>query len=475
MFRDSGNGATSAVELLIDCLGVRHAVATSFSSGTNNPISDNQPVVFVGPYEHHSNLIPWRESGCHVVMVPESTETGQVDLKALEHLLQQYSSKHQQTSRLLMGAFSAASNVTGKVTDVSAVAALCHRYGALVFADYATAAPYCSVNMNPTIRDVQNTSKFQYTDKDDIGLDALFWSPHKCLGGGGGTPGVLIVKKRWVSQANAPHKSGGGTVFYVTDTHHRFLSNRVERYEGGTPPVAGIWRLGLCILLKRRVEAMYQQLVETDQQGTQSNRQSSNLDNPQSLAFPPMDRFPPTIEEFDHQTHYRVMQYLGEHAPNLVLLGHNKTNPSSSVHQDHKQQNLPIFSFLVRWGPRFLHFNYVCAILNDLFGIQTRGGCQCSGPYSQRLLGLNRPANTDDGETVNQQVEEALVLYKERAELLRPGYTRLSLPFKGLTSEEVEYVVKALVWVSKHAWALMCQYRCNVCIFVYFRRLLCTL
>ena len=98
-----------------------------------------------------------------------------------------------------------------------------------------------------------------------------------------------------------------------------------------------------------------------------------------------------------------------------------------------------------------MHYNYVCALLNDLFGIQSRGGCQCSGPYSQKLLGLTELI---DGQEVpneaNKRTEYALIHFKERAELLRPGYTRLSLPFKGVSSAEVDYVLRALEWVAKH-------------------------
>lgn len=396
----AGNGTTSAVELLIDCLGLKYA-----PQGT-------KPVVFVGPYEHHSNLVPWRESGCEIVMVPEREH--KVDLQSLADLLQ----KGEYECRLKMGTFTAASNVTGKVSDVDAIAATLHRHGALAFFDYATGAPYLPMNMNPP-------PSVQYPSPSLIAKDAIFFSPHKMLGGVG-TPGVLIVKKTLVNQVNAPSRSGGGTVFYVTNNHHRFLSNRIERYEGGTPNVAGIIRCGLTFLLKRKTEERY--LLAAEKEGV-----------------------PPTLLEYEYSTYRQVVRTLKERAPNLLLLG------------DGSSEHLPILPFLIRCGRRFLHYNYVCAVLNDVFGIQSRGGCQCSGPYSQRLLGLTEM--THDGievpNGVNEQVEYALVHFKERAELLRPGFTRLSLPFKGLRDEEVAYVVKALEWVSNHGWALMCQYRCN--------------
>lgn len=408
---NSGNGATSAVELLIDCLGIRHA------SGD----VPNRPVVFVGPYEHHSNLVPWRESGCEIVMVPECQTTRSVDIRALERLLQTPSFE----GRLKMGTFTAASNVTGKVSDVDRIAATLHRFSALALFDYATGAPYLPMDMNPP-------PSSQYPSGFLVAKDAIFLSPHKMIGGVG-SPGVLIVKKNLVNQVNAPSRSGGGTVFYVTNTHHRFLSNRIERYEGGTPNVVGILRVGLAFLLKRTAEEKFAKLAFA------------------KVKDESAESVPRSIEEYDCTTHAKVAAYLRKHAPNLVLLG-----------AEDPEGNLPIFSFLIRFETRFLHFNYVSAILNDVFGIQSRGGCQCSGPYSQRLLGLTMM--TRDGEVPNQQnkdIETALLHFKERAELLRPGYTRLSLPFKGLHTEEVDYVAKALVWVAEHGWALMCQYRCN--------------
>lgn len=422
------------MELLIDCLGLEHACREA-DSGIDSDVDARRgrPVVFVGPYEHHSNLIPWRESGCEIVAVPECPETHQVDLTRLDEML----SDSQYDHRLKVGTFSAASNVTGKVCDTRAIAACLHRRGALAFFDYATAAPYVKVDMNPPPDPVL------YPTPDLVAKDAIFFSPHKMLGGVG-TPGVLVVKKSLVSQQNPPKRSGGGTVFYVSHTSHRFLSNRLERYEGGTPNVPGIVRTGLACLVKRQAEELYAKARD-------QRRQPQHVPNVENSAPPP------TLEEHEYQTYESVAQYLQEHAPNLVLLGRHEHQNGPSP------KKLPIFSFLIRWGKRFLHYNYVCAVLNDVFGIQSRGGCQCSGPYSQFLLGLTE--TNDRGEQVpnqnNLDIERALLEYKERAELLRPGYTRLSLPFKGLLAEEVEYVKKALVWASRHAWELMCLYRCN--------------
>lgn len=422
----SGSGTTAAVELLIDCMGLMHA--------SEDP--HKKPIVFVGPHEHHSNIVPWRETGCEIVTVPECVNTGTVDFEAFEKLLQ----KSEYDNRLKMGTFTAASNVNGKILDVDRVSATLHRHDALAFFDYATGAPYMSIDMNPP-------PSGQYATASLVAKDAVFLSPHKMIGGIG-TPGVLIIKKHLVNQQNAPSRSGGGTVFYVSNTHHRFLSNRIDRYEGGTPNVAGIFRVGLAFLFKRQVEQKYQ-VIFNCHQGTDSNAQDDDKE---------AEKVPPSLQKLEYQTYNRVARYLKQHAPNLVLLDGDNDDTTKMTETPH----LPIFSFLIRCGNRFLHYNYVCALLNDVFGIQSRGGCQCAGPYSQRLLGLTKASS--NGEIPNEQneaIENALVHYKERAELLRPGYTRLSLPFKGLQSQEVEYVMKALVWIAKNGWALMCHYRCN--------------
>ncbi|GAX28402.1 hypothetical protein FisN_4Hh408 [Fistulifera solaris] len=402
----AGNGATATVELLIDCLGLRHACQEQ----------STRPVVFIGPYEHHSNLVPWRETGCEIVMVPECSDATDIDFDALDRLL----ARPEYNGRFKMGTFSAASNITGKISDVDRIAATLHKHGALAFFDYATGASYMKMDMNPPPSE-------KYPLPGSTAKDAIFISPHKMIGGIG-TPGVLIIKKHLVNQSNAPHRSGGGTVFYVTSEHHRFLGNRIERYEGGTPNVSGIIRTGLTFLTKRKIEKEYERLVS----------QNVNL--------------PRTVEDLDCAEYERISTFLAQKAPNLVLLGKGTGS-----------RHLPIFSFLIRFQGRFLHFNYVCAILNDVFGIQTRGGCMCSGPFAQSLLGLTykNADGVDSPNEFNKEIEDALIKHKERAELLRPGFTRLSLPFKGLLDFEVEYILHALVWVAKHGWALMCQYRCN--------------
>lgn len=181
-----GNGVTGCVAILIDSLNLKGVVAASGDVGNANDL-DKRPVVFVGPHEHHSNLLPWRESGCEVITIPERPSDGMVDLDHLETLLNlpQYNVS---SGRLRMGAFSAVSNVTGIIADVDTIAIMLHKYGALAFFDYASGAPYLKMDMNP------NPVQFGGEEVVDPSKDAIYFSPHKCYGGTS-TPGVLVIKK----------------------------------------------------------------------------------------------------------------------------------------------------------------------------------------------------------------------------------------------------------------------------------------
>ena len=214
--------------------------------GVNVPLPEkyrvdvsNTPIVFTSSYEHHSNLLPWRESYVDIVSVNYHPLTG-VDLTHLRELLITYGNR-----RLKIGSFSAASNVTGILTAVDDVSILLHQHGALAFFDYATAAPYVKLDMNA-----------YHAAKEDGHLaykDAVFFSGHKFLGGPG-CPGVLIVKTKLLPYNDSkPTEPGGGTVFYVTEDHHRYLSNKEEREESGTPFILGDIKLGIVLHLRQKI------------------------------------------------------------------------------------------------------------------------------------------------------------------------------------------------------------------------------
>jgi selenocysteine lyase/cysteine desulfurase/tRNA(Ile)-lysidine synthase TilS/MesJ len=371
----TGSGSTSAINQIVTALGLNTPVTS--------PNPNDRPVVFVGPFEHHSNLLPWRESSAEVVTIPEDAN-GKVDVSVLTATLQMYANRS-----LKIGSFSAASNLTGVLTDVDTISAILHQHGALAFWDYASCAPYVHIDMNPVV--TGDLRPFVYKD-------AIFFSGHKFVGGPG-SPGVLVVKKRLLGNV-VPTKPGGGTVFFVTKQDHRYLSNREEREEGGTPDIIGSIRLGLAFELKQRIGAK-------------------------------------NIMALEHQHVSKVRQSL-ETNRNIVLLGQKAVD------------QLPIFSFLIRFEDRFLHYNFVCALLNDLFGIQTRGGCQCAGPYATRLLGIS------DEDVL--AYKGALIETKEL--LLRPGFSRISFPYF-MSHHEVEYILQALHFVANEGWKFLPQYRFN--------------
>lgn len=318
-----GSGATGAINKLIDCLNLRIPKDLDVRYGLSDHIpQDERPVVFIGPYEHHSNELPWRESIATVVTIREDTD-GRIDLSHLEEELRRYGDRP-----LKIGSFSAASNVTGIGTKTVAISKLLHRYGALSFWDFAAAAPYVQIEMNPT--DESEDAHLGYKD-------AVFLSPHKFIGGPG-TPGVLIAKRK-LFRNRVPAVPGGGTVAYVNSTDHRYLADPEHREEGGTPAILESIRAGLVFQLK---EAVGVEAIRAHEEGFIQRAIAS-----------------------------------WSESPNIHILG----NPEA--------WRLSIVSFVLRHGDRYLHHAYVAALLNDLFGIQARSGCSCAGPYGHRLLGID--------------------------------------------------------------------------------------
>ena len=224
--------------------------------------------------------------------------------------------------------------------------------------------------------------------------------------------------------------------------------------------------MGLALLAGRRVAEEYERIVASGDGSAGESRIEVETDDGEggrgARSVPPQ---PKTLLEYECATYDRAVSELKRRAPNLIVLGAN--HPSNPWSNDSPSscvgRHLPVLSFLIRCGPRFLHYNYVCAVLNDVFGIQSRGGCQCAGPYSQRLLGMTT-LDSDGNEVpnaANRAIESALLRSDRPTELLRPGYTRLSLPFKGVREEEAQYVIDALVWTATNGWALLPQYTCD--------------
>lgn len=367
-----GSGCTGAINTLIECLELRVPAGPAERYGMLALIPPAaRPVVFVGPYEHHSNELPWRESIADVVTMPEDAN-GRVDLTALEGALGEHADRP-----IKIGSFSAASNVTGILSDVRGISALLHRHGALSFWDYAAAAPYVTIDM--------------IADE----LDAIFVSPHKFVGGPG-TPGVLVARRE-LFRNRVPSAPGGGTVAYVNPTDHRYVSDIERREEGGTPDIVGSIRAGLVFQLKEAV-------------GVEVIRERE--------------------ESFVHRAIHRW-----EQNPGIEILG------------SHELPRLSIVSFVVRHEERYVHHNAVVAMLNDLFGIQSRGGCSCAGPYGHRLLGI-------DLETSHAFEREIA----RGCEGIKPGWVRVSFNYF-LTETEFDFVLDAVDLVASHGWTLLPRYR----------------
>jgi len=374
----TGSGATAAVNKLIGILELRIPAGLDERYQLTRQIPENdRPVVFVGPYEHHSNELPWRESIADVVVIGEDSD-GHVDLADLEGQLVRYAQRP-----LLIGSFSAASNVTGILTDTSAVTALLHAHGPLSFWDYAAAGPYVPIRVCAS-----------QPDRDDH-KDAIFLSPHK-FPGGPQPPGVLILRRELVRN-QVPTVPGGGTVAFVDPVGHRYLDDPVAREEGGTPAIIESIRAGLAVALK--------QAVGTD-----------------------------LIASREEQLWQHVLRRWAD-SPGVEILGSRQAS------------RLSIVSFRIRHGASFLHHNFVVAVLNDLFGIQARGGCSCAGPYGHRLLAIGAARSHAFRDEIGHGCEG-----------VKPGWSRVNLNYF-ISAAQADYIAAAVELIAADGYRLLPQYR----------------
>jgi selenocysteine lyase/cysteine desulfurase len=376
-----GSGATGAIDKLVRALGLRIPERLDERYGLSAAIPPGErPVVFIGPYEHHSNELVWRESIADVRVIREDAE-GHLDLDHLRAELEAHADRP-----LKIGSFSAASNVTGIITDVDAVATLLHRHGALSFWDYAAAGPYLDIEMNPDVCGPHGHLAYK---------DAVFISPHKFIGGPG-TPGVLVAK-RALLENQVPTVPGGGTVSFVTTDRQRYLDEPEHREEAGTPAIVESIRCGLVFQLKRAVGA---DLIRARE-----------------------------------EEHVRRAIASWSSDPDLEILGRTDV------------PRLSIVSLGIRHPRGMLHPHFVVAVLNDLFGIQARGGCFCAGPYLQRLSGI-------DDETVDAMLCEVMQGH-EGAKL---GWFRLNFNYF-VSPAVVDYVIEAVHLIARHGRELLALYR----------------
>lgn len=361
-----GSGATGASDKLTRALAMRGL--------------DGRAVVFIGPYEHHSNDLPWRESGAQIERIPLN-DRGQICLETLRARLEAHAG-----APFKLGAFSAASNVTGVLSDMRAIARLLHEHDAWCVADYAAAAPYVSVQLAESAPGAGDR------------IDVALLSPHK-FPGGPGASGVLVCDRRLLDLSR-PTVTGGGTVSYVTASDHRYVTDPERREEAGTPGIVDNIRAGMVLALKG---AMGEEAVEAAEKRLTAR-----------------------------------METALRSVPGLELLG-----PADAP-------RIGIFSFNITVRGKLLHHNYVVALLNDLFGIQARGGCSCAGPYGHALL------NLDDART---RRHEAAVALGHSA--FRPGWARLGVNWF-FSDEDVDRIADALRFIAKHGLSLLPLYRLDI-------------
>ncbi len=371
-----GSGSTAAINRLVEVLQLRLPADLDDRWDLASRIpADQRPVVFIGPYEHHSNELPWRESIADVVMIRENRE-GHIDLAQLREELERYADRP-----LRIGSFSAASNVTGIVSDTAGISRLLHEHGALSFFDFAAAAPYMAIEMDP--------------DGDPAAAkDAVFISPHKFIGGPG-TPGVLVARRE-LFRNRVPSMPGGGTVAYVNPVEHVYLLDIEHREEGGTPAIVESIRAGLVFGLKAAV-------------GVEAIRG-------------------------------REEAFIGR------ALRRWEANPSIEILGSRAAERLSIVSFVIRNRGRHLHHNFVVALLNDLFGIQSRGGCSCAGPYGHRLLGIDLETSHGFEREISRGCEG-----------IKPGWVRVN--FNYFISDAVfEFILDAVDLVASDGWRALADY-----------------
>ncbi|MFK2818599.1 aminotransferase class V-fold PLP-dependent enzyme [Flavobacteriaceae sp. LMIT009] len=349
-----GSGMTGVVNKFQRILGLK--ITENLKEHTTVP-EDKRPIVFVSHMEHHSNQTSWLETIARVEVIP-CDEFGLICIKSFKKLLEQYKDKP-----LKIASVTACSNVTGIKTNYHKIASLIHEYNGLCFVDFACSAPYVDIDMHP--------------EKEDEYLDAIFFSPHKFLGGPGSS-GVLIFNKR-LYKNTIPDNPGGGTVSYTNPWgEHDYFDDVETREDGGTPAFLQTIRVALSVQLK-------------EEMGT--DKIKAREDEVNEVIFN-------TLENLDG------VQIL---APR------------------HKKR-LSIFSFYFE----DYHFNLVVKLLNDRFGIQTRGGCSCAGTYGHFLLNVD----IDTSHKIKDQILEGCNTEK-------PGWVRMSV-HPTITDEEVEYICESL-------------------------------
>jgi len=354
-----GTGMTGVVNKFQRILGLK--VPENLKPHTKVPQAD-KPIVFISHMEHHSNQTSWLETIADVVVVP-ACEKGLFCLDQFAAQVEKY-----QDRSIKIASITSCSNVTGIKTPYHEVAKIMHQNNGLCFVDFACSGPYVKIDMHP--------------EDSESYLDAIFFSPHKFLGGPG-TTGVLVFNKK-LYRNMVPDNPGGGTVSWTNPWgEHKFIDNIEDREDGGTPGFLQAIRTALAIQLKEKM----------------------GIDN---------------ILKREHELVDYIFSELGS-IPNIKIL--------AGQHQN----RLGVISFYID----DLHFNLGVKILNDRFGIQTRGGCSCAGTYGHYLL------------NVDQETSHTLVCQIDSGDLIqKPGWIRMSI-HPTTTNAEIQYVCDSIKMLAE--------------------------
>ncbi len=319
----SGSGMTTVINKLQRILGLRHCGKIM----KNNCLEERErPIIFITHMEHHSNHTSWYACSADVEII-KPTSNLLVDLNDLEEKLKKYKNRQYKIASV-----TACSNVTGIHTPYYEIAKLMHLYGGLCFVDFAASAPYETINMHP--------------ENPYEKLDAIFFSPHKFLGGPGSS-GILIFDRNMYHNP-IPDQPGGGTVDWTNPWgEYKFVDDIEAREDGGTPAFLQTIKAALSIKLKELM----------------------------------------TVEKIKERENFMVDYFFSklENIPEIKILAN-----------EHKNR-LPVFSFY----HNDIHYNLMVKLLSDYFGIQTRGGCACAGTYGHYLLEVSYEKSKAITEKIN--------------------------------------------------------------------------
>ena len=374
----------------------------NFITNLINDYRKFKPVIFYSIYEHNSNSLSWKETNCEIVIIDSESDKGNF-YQNLSNQLSKYKDNY-----IKIGSFTSASNITGLLLDVDLISILLHKNGGFAFFDYASGSPYLKIDMSePLSNEYRSLLKFEKLDERDKKYcfkDGIVFSPHKMVGGQN-TPGVLITHDRIYRNQLKPTQPGGGTVNFVYKNMVDYIQDVEFKEESGTPNIIGGIRIGLAFLIRNKIPHEF--IITRDKY--------------YNKLF---------IDEL-------------ENCFNLYILDHIKLR---------SKPHLPIYALMISYDEKFFHPNFICALLNDLFGIQSRPGCSCAPNYGQLLLGF-------DKDEKNFKLFQNVIY--EGNEIFKPGYVRLNLPYF-YPEYIIRYVIKVIKFICDYGHLFISLYKYNI-------------